>query len=230
MIKAIQANSGFRASIKMNEDALTSSVFERLMYLPKELLHYIFSKALLQDIPSLDLSKIESVEFWPHWNPEGTSRTNYVEPDVFIRTPKQDIIIEAKRYELNQQKKEQWNDQLIAYNNEYKNDQKELIYIALGGLRLKMAEEHTSIILTQRIYKCKWTGILQAVLSVKEQMELSIDLLNANWAINNILTDIILVFRMFGFSTAPWFESFMKPIYLDNENIEKLSSTYQWEK
>tara|TARA_R110001592_G_scaffold262565_1_gene527637 strand:+ start:11969 stop:12364 length:396 start_codon:yes stop_codon:yes gene_type:complete len=124
---------------------------------------------------------------------------------------KQDIIIEAKRYDQNQQKKEQWNDQLIAYNNEYKDDQKELIYIALGGLRLKKAEEHTTNNLSQRIYKCKWTGLLQAVISVKEQMELSVALLNANWAINNILTDIILVFRMFGFSTAPWFEHFIKP-------------------
>tara|TARA_R110001592_G_scaffold262565_1_gene527636 strand:+ start:11728 stop:12009 length:282 start_codon:yes stop_codon:yes gene_type:complete len=88
MIKAILANSELRAAAKMNEDELTSSVFERLMYLPKELIHHIFSKALLQDILSLDLSKIESVEFWPHWNPEGTSRTNYVEPDVFIRTSK----------------------------------------------------------------------------------------------------------------------------------------------
>jgi hypothetical protein len=230
MIKAIQANSELRISVKMNEDALTSSVFERLMYLPKELIQQIFSKALLQDIPSLSLSQIESIEFWPHWNPKGTKRTNYVEPDVFIRTPKQDIIIEAKRYDKKQQSRRQWEDQLIAYNNEYKKDQKVIVYIALGGLHLKNEETLVSDEIRQQIFKCKWSGILQAVLAVKQQVELSSDILNVNWAINNILADIILVFRMFGFSTAPWFEHFMKPVALNPNHIQKLNFDFQWKK
>lgn len=55
-------------------------------------------------------------------------------------------------------------------------------------------------------------GILQTVLAAKDQIDRSSNLLNTSGAISNILGDIILTFRLFGFSTAPWFEDFMKPI------------------
>lgn len=230
MIQAIKSNSALRATFKTNEDALTSSVFERLFYLPKELLHQIVYNALFQEIPNLDLTQIETVEFWPKWNAEQTGNARYVEPDVFIQTRNQVIIIEAKRYDKDQQSKGQWKNELIGFNNEYIDNQKELVFIALGGLRSKRPETVNVNNLEITVHKCSWRGILQAVLSAKNQIEISGSLLSSTWAITNILEDIIVVFRMFGYSTAPWFEDFIKPNYLESSSIEKLNFEIEWKK
>jgi hypothetical protein len=230
MIQAIIANRGLRRAFKANEDALTSSVFERLMYLPKELFQQIVSKALLQEIPNLDLTQIESLEYWPHWDSEGSTNKNFVEPDIFIRTKNQDIIIEAKRYDSRQQYKGQWKNELVSYKNVYGEEQKELIFIALGGLRTKSSEKIEILDQEIVIYKCKWSGILQSVLAAKDQIDKSSNLLNTSGAISNILGDIIMTFRLFGFSTAPWFEYFMKPVSVNPDHIQKLNFDFQWKK
>jgi hypothetical protein len=230
MIKAIQSNRSLRAHFKKNEDALTSSVFERLMYLPQELISAIFTAALYQDIPNLDLTKIESIEFWPRWSAAETTNASYVEPDIFIRTQNQDIIIEAKRYEKRQQLKSQWKKEITAYNNENNEQNRPLIFIALGGLHQLTASNVTVGENDIIIYKCSWKRLLQEVLKAKKNLENSVDVLHVNWAINNVLEDLILVFRLFGFSTAPWFDEFIKPIHLDPKNINKLNFEMQWKK
>jgi hypothetical protein len=230
MIKAIQSNQRLRAHFKKDEDALTSSVFERLMYLPQELISTIFTAALYQDIPKLDLTKIKSIEFWPKWSAIETTNASYVEPDIYIRTQDHDIIIEAKRYEQGQQLESQWKKEITAYNNENSEQNRPLIFIALGGLHQlttnKVTVGENGII----IYKCSWRRILQEVLKAKKNLENSVDVLHVNWAINNVLEDLILVFRLFGFSTAPWFEEFMKPPRLNQKNMNKLNFTIPWKK
>jgi hypothetical protein len=230
MIKAIQSNRSLKAHFKKNEDALTSSVFERLMYLPQELISCIFTAALYQEVPNLDLTKIESIEFWPRWSAVNTSNKHFVEPDIFIRTQNQDIIIEAKRYEAGQQKSSQWIDEITAYNNENGEKDRPLIFIALGGLN--QLTESTVLVNENNItiYKCSWKRLLREVLRAKKNLEKSVDVLHVNWAINNVLEDLILVFRLFGFSTAPWFDEFMKPIHLNPKNLTILNFEMQWKK
>ena len=65
MIYAVKHNKANRATYKDNEDALTSSIFERLMYLPQELIHHIIKEALLDSIPNLDLTKFKKITYWP---------------------------------------------------------------------------------------------------------------------------------------------------------------------
>lgn len=226
MIHAIKASRSLKAQFKLNEDALTASVFERLMYLPKELIQHIFSQALSHyNIPDLDLHQIESIEFWPHWSPKETPNVYFVEPDVFISTKLKHIIIEAKRYDENQQSKDQWQKQITAYNNEFdpRDKKKELIFIALGGLSNKELEELIIKGEPYLIYKCHWRWILRSVLSLKDEIGRSKIHINSNWSISNVLEDIILIFRLFGYSTAPWFDNFMKPVGFDSKILSNLN-------
>ncbi|MBI6117951.1 hypothetical protein [Salegentibacter maritimus] len=227
MIYAVKHNKVDRNQFKLNEDSLTSSVFERLMYLPKEMFQHILEKALYDNIPGLDLASIESVEYWPNWSAEETSNSNHVQPDVFIRTPKSDVIIETKRYDIKQQDPNQWRNQIIAYHTEYREDQRELIYIALGGLNNNKTEPVHHDYYTTKIYKCKWQRILDVVKEVLYRLESSYDLTNNHTAIHNILSDIILVFGMYGYSTAEWFEKFVKPLKISQSGINLLSQEWK---
>lgn len=227
MIQAVQNNKVNRLVFKANEDALTSSIFERFMYLPKELFQHILKEALLDVVPNLDLHTIQSIEYWPNWNPENTTNSNRVEPDVFIRTATQDIIIEAKRYDAKQQSKTQWKNEIQAYNNEYSEDKKTLVFIALGGLHNQQTETIHVNHKPYQIYKCKWQAILQAINNLKYTLELTKDVLNGNQAILNILEDMIVSFGLFGFSTADWLEHFIPPSYIKKTTIDQLALSWK---
>jgi hypothetical protein len=227
MLHAIHHNKIRRELFRGNEDSLTAAVFERLRYLPKELFHYIIHKAVYEKIPELDLHKIESLYFWPKWDPTDTSNSNRVEPDIFIRTPKTDVIIEAKRYDRNQQYADQWRNQIQAYHNEYGEEGKYLIYIALGGItefESTQLEYHGK---TFTIYKSDWSKLLQAIKDVKIDLEHGTSLLNTHDAILQILNDLILCFSMFGFSTSDGFNRFISPSRINfNSNSLKILKTW----
>lgn len=226
MIYAVKNNKVNRAIYKGNEDALTASIFERLMYLPQELMHQIIEKSLYSVVPKLSLNQIESVTFWPNWSAENTRNKNRVEPDIFIRTVSQDIIIEAKRYDLKQQNPDQWDNEIRAYFNEYAEDNKKLIFIALGGLHttntdvLKIGEiEHL-------IYKCQWSTLLNTIKDIQYQFQQIDTLTNSNKSINNIIDDIIMCFELFGFSAADWLERLQSPIKLNDSSLTLLEKPW----
>lgn len=226
MIYAVKHNKVNRAIYKANEDALTSSIFERLMYLPQELLHHIFSTALFANIEGLELHQIESIEYWPKWVSEPPYNTNYVEPDVFIRTANQDIIIEAKRNKTNRQDPGQWESQIRAYYNEYGEDDKEVVYIALDGLRSKNMAYVNLPGKEHKIYKCNWESILNAIQNIIFEMELTNCFSYNEQSIKNILNDIVLCFELFDFSTSPWLEHFMKAPNIQNQSIHFFSASW----
>jgi hypothetical protein len=223
MIYAVKHNKANRATYKDNEDALTSSIFERLMYLPKELLQHIFVTALFESINGLELHQIESIAFWPNWDPEYTTNTTRVEPDVFIRTAKQDIIIEAKRRDDKQQNSDQWKREIQSYYNEYSEDNKPLVFIALGGLYSKQTEIITVKDNDHHIYKCTWKSILNTIQDIIHDMESATNYTNSNTAITNILNDMVLCFELFGFSTALWLERFVKAPKIQQQSINYFS-------
>ena len=144
MIYAIKHNKVDRKLYKDNEDSLTASIFERLMYLPKELFQYIIEKALFDVIPGFDMKGMESIQYWPNWNPKKTGNSKLVQPDIFIRTEYADIIIEAKRRDKKQQLRSQWKKEIKAYRNEYDEECKKLIFVALGGIHKNDSEVLTS--------------------------------------------------------------------------------------
>ena len=229
MLHAIKHNKINRALFRGNEDSLTSSVFERLLYLPKELMHHILVKSIYQAIPDIDLFQYKSLEFWPSWDATETSNSKRVEPDIFIRTANNDIIIEAKRHDRNQQWETQWKNQIRAYKNEYSEDQKELIYIALGGLHSTKASEIECSGKKHIIYTCDWTNLLRAIKDVKNNLESGYSLINSNQAVSRIIEDLMMCFSMYGFSIADWFDSFYKSrdIGFNNNSLTTLKT---WKK
>ena len=207
MINAILKNKVDRNYFKQNEDSLTALIFEKLNYLPFEIFEYIIKKSVLGDLPNVDFSTIEEIIYWPHWNSENTNNNNYVEPDLLIRLAKYDILIEAKRYDSNQQYSSQWRNEIIAYHNEYGNN-KELIFIGLGGINSYKNEQ---LLINENkitIYKCKWISILKNTELIKEKLELSSSFFNPIPPTINILNDLIIVFRLYGYSSSFWFEKF----------------------
>jgi hypothetical protein len=131
-----------------------------------------------------------------------------------------------KRYDIKQQDPGQWRNQVIAYRNEFKEEQKKLVYIALGGIRTTKTEIILNSDNPVKIYKCKWQRILDEVKEVLYKMESSFNLSNNNTAIYNILSDIILSFGMYGYSTSNWFETFIKPINISQSGINLLSEEW----
>lgn len=229
MLHAINHNKIPRGLFRGNEDSLTAAVFERLRYLPKELLHYVIDQAVYQKIPGLDLYQMESMEFWPSWDSTNTNNTRMVEPDVFIRTPKIDVIIEAKRYDRNQQYTGQWRNQIQAYQNEYREEGKNLIYIALGGIQELTPSTLEVSGRSYLIYKSDWSQLLQAIKEVKINLEYGGSLLNTNHSVLRILDDLILCFSMYGFSTADGFDRFISPSKI-NFKTQSLQILKTWTK
>lgn len=202
--------------IETNENSLTSFVFERLSYLPSELFEHIIRDSINDELPPIDFKTREEIIFWPHWNSENTGNSQYVEPDVFLRFEKYDILIEAKRRDEKQQYTEQWEKEIQAYQNEYSDDNKTLIFIALGGINNNQSE----LCKEYKIYKCKWTSILNTIRNVKKKIEPTAALLNSNFAINVILDDLISIFQIFGYSTADWFEVFDYESGINDSSID----------
>lgn len=139
-----------------------------------------------------------------------------VEPDVFIRFSDFDIIIEAKRYNENQQHRQQLENQTIAYYNEYADEGRDLYYIKLGGLwnkeqeddfiyelenKISYSDDGQEFISTRKIKipigKTTWTIMLDSVIS-----ERRIFSQNGVSFINSyvrILDDMVTGFEMHGF-------------------------------
>jgi hypothetical protein len=219
MIYAVKHSKVKRELYKANEDSLTATIFERLRYLPKELMHQILTGALYQTIPNLDFTKIESIEFWPSWSAENTKNVRIVEPDIFIRTTTQDIIIEAKRYDEKQQSSEQWQNEITAYYNVYQEDAKELVFIALGGLHTTEASELIIGKFHYTIYKCDWKRLLKSIKDIKFQIEKNSFYLDSNNIILHILNDLVMCFGLYGFSTAEWFNRFPKSTFINESSL-----------
>jgi len=228
MLNAIKNNKVDKRIFKKNEDSLTSSIFERLNYLPKELFKNIIQESINDNLPNIDFNTINEIVYWPHWSGENTKNENFVEPDIFIRFDEYDMIIEAKRYDENQQYSSQWINEIQAYLNEYGKEEKSLIFIALGGINNNLSEIVKVNENDFKIYKCKWSDILKNIKFLKTKIEYSSDILNANFGINNILLDIITVFQLYGFSVADWFDVFQYESGLFDKSIRTLISKKQF--
>ena len=203
MITFLHQNKG---SLTICEDSLTSTVFDLLKYLPTETFWSILKKSLYhQGLPSIS-GEIQEFVYWPKWNSNGTNNKTYVEPDLFIRFEKFDLIIEAKRHNENQQRENQIKAQIQAYYNEYEDDDKDLYYIQVGGL-LHLNEEKPKIYKEKNIVICKtnWTRLLDQIVVEKNKIE-NIDYSQLN-SFKRIFDDLIKGFEMHGFFKKLWLDS-----------------------
>lgn len=212
----------WRQLFSASEDSLTSSVFGSLLHLPQELFWKILNDACLNGeikIPSL---KIESVDFWPRWNAQGTNNTNHVEPDIFIRTPEVDFIVECKRYDHDQQNYFQWRNQFNSYLNEFEEDDRQVLLLAIGGLRnnnIETVESNAGKVLS--IKKLSWSSILQEIKIINSRLERTRGYLNSVDSVLNILNETILAFEIHGYSAGSWL------IDEDFSWLKKIDSDYK---
>lgn len=193
----------WRQLFKTSEDSLTSTVFERLFYLPSELFYKILRESCYSKELPKHSGKLLLKEFWPHWDGKNTYNQQMVEPDVFIRFEEFDLIIEAKRWDNKQQSATQWENEIIAYRNEYADDNKKLYLIALGGLHNQKSEERLGV----RVIKCRWSRILTKVVEQQKLLTNEVDTSGYNEMVSAVLNDLILSFRIHGFFTGEWFQT-----------------------
>ncbi|MBN2836312.1 MAG: hypothetical protein JXR48_15245 [Candidatus Delongbacteria bacterium] len=179
-----------------SEDSLTSSVFGQLLYLPTELFWRIISESCFDNSFPKECGDLIEYFFWPRWSSKETSNSIYVEPDLFLRFTKRDVIIEAKRNDEKQQNVNQWNTEIQSYKNEYASDNKNLIFIAIGGIWDKKTEHVGKV----SVYKMTWSRVLHVV----KKIYLEFDIDSKNKSYKRILRDLIEYFRIHGFFIGEW--------------------------
>lgn len=205
--------------IKHCEDSLTAAVFSHLLHLPAELFWQILRNACYggERLPAY-LGEPE-VSPWPQWKAEGTSNARYVEPDLFIRFPSLDLIVEAKRWDDRMQTRTQWAAELTAYANEYGGEKRSVCLIALGGLHTEQCDElscewtapageigrHRFVCV---VHMCRWQGLLDQCKRRRRELE-HMDFATSHTSAEvRILDDLIDLFACHGFSTGRWFSDF----------------------
>lgn len=194
------------------EDSLTSGVFDLMKYLPNELLQKVLRNSLFHNKVPNDLGNLEQVSFWDKWDASNTSNTNYVEPDVFMRFENVDIILEAKRYDFNQQYKDQMVNELVSYCNEYYSDNKQLIFIEVGGLNSLEDEDDYQLqnFNNKKVKICKttWSKLLDTYVYMRNEIS-SRENTNESHIIR-LLDDIIYAFELHQFYKLKWLSEIKK--------------------
>ncbi len=178
-----------------NENPKTSTIFEHLLLLPDNILWSILrnsTRTYKQQLPE-EIGYLESFEFWPKWNPNNTNNTTYVEPDLFIRFNKLDIIVEAKYQDGGGQYEEEWEREIQAYQNEYSDDKKDFILLAIGG-NSNYKEENIG---SCKILKTNWSDLLNYVIKTKKKFEEDISTYEKS-SLQRILNLIITGFHIMG--------------------------------
>ena len=207
----------WRELFAASEDSLTSTIFGSLFYLPVELFWHIINKSCYTELPTIDNPKIISFEFWPHWSGNESYNSRLVEPDVFIRTKNLDIIIEAKKFDntASPQKLEQWQNEFQGYLNEYGDDSKQVILLAIGGVENELPETVNIKNKSISILKCRWLNVLLEVKRTIYNLEKSKGLINSVDSSLIILNDIVKGFNIHGYLAGTW---------LEDDNFDKLKS------
>lgn len=198
-----------------SEDSLTASVFSTLLHLPIiefwQLLRKACPAAALPDC----VSEPDSIEYWPKWEATDTANTSYVEPDVFIRFPEFDLIVEAKRGDIGSQHKSQWQNEVQSYCNVYGTEGREVRLIALGGI-WDIQDESVPIPAsasnagTERrcpVHMAEWRRLLEAITDERRRLREESPSGN-DQARMRILTDAIHFLDVHGFTPLRFFSSF----------------------
>lgn len=207
------------------EDPKTSSVFETMLMLPDELFWGVLRLACFDnDNLPLVSGQIEDYEFWPHWDPTGTTNTSLVEPDVFIRFQSFDVIIEAKYNDHSGQYSQQWENEIIAYRNEYGND-KPVYFIAVGG-NAEKASESVSLVKYVVVNKCTWLSLLIQNTKLRDDYEAFPLISNNQSAVIRLLNLIELAFNIHGVYNIHWFDDIKTPKPLISQDSILTLKTY----
>jgi hypothetical protein len=169
--KTGESSDKLRAAFGTNEDSLTASVFQLLAYLPDAVLWQVIRQTLKNEELPETVGELETIEFWSKWDATGTTNKNFVEPDVFLVFEEMIIIVEAKRYDKKQQNYGQWENELIAFENENAANEKDVFLWALGGIHKLETEEVPTKNAKYKVVKSTWTILLATIKSELQKAE-----------------------------------------------------------
>lgn len=198
------------------EDSLTATLFDTLKHLPSNLLWGIIKKSLIKGTLPAESGELLSISFWDKWDAINTSNINFVEPDVFLRFEKLDLIVEAKRYDSFQQKDYQIINEIIAYFNMYKEDEKDMYFLQLGGLQ--DTDFYHENLKDYKFEMCKtnWTTFLEQIVIKNDEFEDD----KQSKSYSRILGDVIYGFELHQFFKKDW----LKDLPLIELNIESFNN------
>jgi hypothetical protein len=172
-----------------------------------------------------NINGINEYEFWPHWDATGTTKSIYVEPDIFIRFKNFDLIIEAKRWDNNQQYQTQWRNEFIGYKNKYREDERDVFLLAIGGINNKEEEtinvENYGLL---KIVKCRWNRLLDKLLEVLNEMEQCYYINNDN--LKRIVYIIISALELHGYIKIKWMNDLVNKYRIDYDS--SFSTLNKW--
>lgn len=200
------------------EDSLTAGVFGYLLHLPVSLFWPILRAACHEGerLPE-DPGEPTQIDPWPLWDPKGTSNTERVIPDYFLRFAEFDLIVEAKRWDSGQQSEGQWKTELIAYANEYGGEDKAVWMLAVGGLwqTLSCPLQHSWKVEGEggadmreihcRVLMCDWRRLLQQVLLAGRALSAATNPALHDAAHERVLADLVDLFERHGYWAGRWF-------------------------
>jgi hypothetical protein len=182
------------------EDPRISTIFDALLHLPDQLMWEVLRNACHdREILPVDLGVLEHYEFWPQWGSNGTENGRYVEPDVFLRFSKADLIIEAKRSDYEGQSQRQWKNELIAYQNVYGRTDKTVFLVALGGNGSNLQNQMICLPKHKRIVvKCSWDNLHAVLVDKREKLT------EDN---QRVVDSLLLACSLFGFRSYVWLDA-----------------------
>lgn len=210
-----------------NEDPKTSSIFETMLMLPDELFWEIVRAACFDNgnLP-LEAGKIVEYKFWPHWDPTGTTNSDFVEPDVFIRFQLFDIVIEAKYGDGTGQYYEQWKNEIQAYKNEYGNEKP--IYLIAAGGNAEKSSETVSLSADTMVNKCTWLSLLIQITRMRQEYSAFPTIKNNKSSLIRLLNLIELAFNIHGVYNIRWFDDIKtsRPI-ISMDSVQTLKTYFK---
>lgn len=205
---------------KKSEDSLTSSIFERLLYLPSNIFWQILTKSIAdKELYQLEAELI-SFEFWPRWSIEN----GYKEPDAFLRFKNFDLIIEAKRSDEEFTQYEfQWIAEIEAYIKEYGNE-KPCYLLAIGGIK-KIDTETKNIPIPNgslKVFKLRWNGIIYEIKNRIREIERTRE--NIYNPELNVLRDLLGWFEIHGFNSGELLNTLPKDYKITESYLDKFNN------
>jgi hypothetical protein len=184
-----------------SEDSLTSSVLGTLLYLPENIIWSILLRATGCNLFDSRDNLIQEIVFWPSWNAKDTSNQMRVEPDIYLRTLNFDLIIEAKKENVDHLYS-QWVNECIAYKNEFGHCNRKLVFFALGG-EVRFTYEKISLDLgVVDVIQCRWRDLLYSVRNELESLQSNPSAVPS--FLTRIFSDINKAFRIHGFYQIEW--------------------------
>jgi hypothetical protein len=176
-----------KGKMHVDEDKVTSSVFDNILHLPDDMIWQIIRKSCYDNsILPINAGALLVSEFFPHWNSESTGNEDYVEPDLFLSFENINIVIEAKR-EYNKQGIDQWKREIQAYNNKCDNKvDKIVVLLAIDGI-----DNEDNVYIEElkiNVVKTRWAKIFLVIKKYLNEIK-SLKCLN----INNIIRTLSLI-------------------------------------